>query len=146
MTNTNAPSPTTSLGLLFLRVAVGAIFAAHGAQKVFEYTLAGTTASFAAMGIPLAEVAAPLIAFLELIGGVLLTLGFFTRPISILLAINMAVAALLVHASSGLWVGDGGYEFVAILGAVALALAFTGAGRYSLDRGLLHRRVPAWLI
>lgn len=145
MTNPTTSSAPSSLGLLVLRVVVGAIFAAHGAQKIFEFTLPGTIASFTAMGAPLPAIAAPFVAFLELGGGILLALGFFTRVVGVLLAINMTVALVLVHLPAGLWVGNGGYEFVAVLGAAALALALIGAGRFSLDRALLHGRVPAWL-
>lgn len=145
MTNTTAPSPSASLGLLVLRVVVGLIFAAHGAQKIFEYTLPGTIGSFADMGVPLPEIAAPVVAFVELIGGILLALGLFTRPVGILLAIDMLVAIVAVHLPAGLWVGEGGYEFVAVLGVAALALAFTGAGRFSLDGAFLRGRAPAWL-
>jgi putative oxidoreductase len=145
MTNRTRTSAAASLGLLVLRIVVGAIFAAHGAQKVFEYTIPGTVGSFAEMGVPLAEFAAPLVAFLELIGGVLLILGFLTRPIGILLAVDMVVALVLVHLSAGLWVASGGYEFVAVLGAASLALALTGAGRFSIDGAFLRGRAPAWL-
>lgn len=145
MTNTTAPSAATSLGLLVLRVVVGAVFAAHGAQKIFEYTIPGTIGSFSGMGVPLPEIAAPVVAFIELIGGILLALGLFTRPVGILLAVDMVVALLAVHLPAGLWVGEGGYEFVAVLGVAALALAFTGAGRFSLDGAFLRGRVPAWL-
>ncbi|MFJ4223198.1 DoxX family protein [Microbacterium sp. NPDC089695] len=145
MTNTTAPAATTSWGLLVLRIVVGAVFFAHGAQKIFEFTLAGTIGSFAGMGVPLPEIAAPVVAFVELIGGAMLVLGLFTRLAGVLLAVDMLVALVLVHLSAGLWVGDGGYEFVAVLGAVALALAFTGAGRFSVDRGVLRGRAPAWL-
>lgn len=145
MTNTTAPSAAPSFGLLVLRLVVGGIFAAHGAQKVFEYTIPETIGSFSGMGIPLPEIAAPLVAFLELIGGILLALGLFTRPVGILLAVDMVVALVAVHLPAGLWVGEGGYEFVAVLGVAALALAFTGAGRFSLDGAFLRGRVPAWI-
>lgn len=145
MTNTTAPSAAASLGLLVLRVVVGAVFAAHGAQKIFEYTIPGTIGSFAGMGVPMPEIAAPFVAFVELIGGILLVLGLFARLAGILLAIDMVVALVLVHLSAGLWVGEGGYEFVAVLGAAALALALTGAGRFSIDGAFLRGRVPAWL-
>lgn len=145
MTNTKAPSAAPSLGLLVLRVVVGAIFAAHGAQKIFEFTLPGTIGSFAGMGVPLPEIAGPVVAFVELIGGILLILGLLTRPVAILLAIDMIAALVAVHLPAGLWVGDGGYEFVAVLGAAALALALTGAGRFSLDGAFLRGRAPAWL-
>jgi len=146
MTNTTAPSSSASLGLLVLRVVVGLIFVAHGAQKIFEYTLPGTIGSFADMGVPLPEIAAPFVAFIELIGGALLALGLFTRPVGILLAVDMIVAIVAVHLPAGLWVGEGGYEFVAVLGVAALALAFTGAGRFSIDGAVLRGRAPAWLV
>ncbi|WP_101848062.1 DoxX family protein [Zhihengliuella sp. ISTPL4] len=147
MTNTTAPaSSAPSLGLLVLRIVVGAIFAAHGAQKIFEFTIPGTIGSFAGMGVPLAEIAAPVVAFLELIGGILLILGLLTRPVGVLLAVDMLVALVLVHLPAGLWVTAGGYEFVAVLGAAALALALTGAGRYSIDAAALRGRAPAWLV
>lgn len=146
MTNTTARNATgISWGLLVLRVVTGVVFIAHGAQKIFEYTLPGTVQSFAGMGVPLPEIAAPLVAFVELIGGAMLVIGLFTRLAGILLAVDMAVALVLVHLSAGLWVGEGGYEFVAVLGAVALALALAGAGRFSVDRGVLRGRAPAWL-
>ena len=145
MTNTTAPSAAASLGLLVLCIVVGAVFTAHGAQKIFEYTIPGTIGSFAGMGVPMPEIAAPFVAFVELIGGILLVLGLFTRLAGILLAIDMVVALVLVHLAAGLWVGEGGYEFVAVLGAAALALALTGAGRFSLDGAFLRGRVPAWL-
>lgn len=145
MTNTTRPSASVSLGLLVLRVVVGAVFAAHGAQKIFENTIPGTVEGFRGMGIPLAEIAAPVVAYVELIGGFLLIFGLFTRLAGILLAVDMVVALVSVHLPAGLWVGDGGYEFVAVLGVAALALAFAGAGRFSLDGALLRGRVPAWI-
>lgn len=145
MTNTTASSAPTSFGLLVLRVVVGIVFIAHGAQKIFEYTLPGTIGSFAGMGVPLPEIAAPVVAFVELLGGILLVLGLFTRPVGILLAADMLVALVLVHLPAGIWVAEGGWEFVAVLGAAALAVAFTGAGKFSVDRAVLRGRVPAWL-
>ncbi len=145
MTNTTASTPAASFGLLVLRIVVGAVFAAHGAQKIFEFTIPGTIGSFSDMGVPLPEIAAPVVAFVEFIGGILLILGVFTRLVGLLLAVDMIVALIAVHLPAGLWVGEGGYEFVAVLGAAALALAFTGAGRLSVDGAFLRGRVPAWL-
>jgi putative oxidoreductase len=54
---------STSLALLVLRLAVGAVFIAHGAQKVFVYGFVGTSGSFAEMGVPMAEVAGPVVAW-----------------------------------------------------------------------------------
>lgn len=135
------PRTTTSIGLLILRIVAGAVFAAHGAQKVFEFTLPGTVEAFTAMGAPLPAVTGPAIALLELVGGALLILGVLTRPVALLLAADMVGAIALVHLPAGLWVDGGGVEFVAVLGAAALALAFTGAGSVSGDRLLLRGRL-----
>ena len=52
-------------------------------------------------------------------------------------------AALIVHAGNGVMASDGGWELVGVIGAVALALAAVGAGRYSVDHALATRRTPA---
>ncbi|TFD88552.1 DoxX family protein [Cryobacterium lactosi] len=129
-----------SLALLVLRLAVGAVFIAHGAQKVFVFGFAGTSGSFADMGVPLAEVVGPLVGLLELIGGALLVLGLATRLIGAALAVNMLVATVLVHLSAGIFVTEGGYEFTLVLGASAVAFVLAGAGRFSLDALLTQSR------
>lgn len=85
------------------------------------------------MGVPAAEIMAPTVTWLELIGGVLLILGAGTRLGGLLLAVNMVGAIVLVHGSAGFYASNGGYEFVLLLGATALALVFTGAGSFALD-------------
>ncbi|WP_295011965.1 DoxX family protein [uncultured Microbacterium sp.] len=135
---TNTTKPAAAFGLLVLRIVTGGIFAAHGAQKVFEFTLPGTVQAFSGMGAPLPEFTGPAIAFLELIGGILLIAGLFTRPVALLLVVDMIGAIVLVHLGQGIWSADGGWEFPAVLAAVALALALTGAGRFGLDRAVLR--------
>ncbi|WP_309124664.1 DoxX family protein [Arthrobacter sp.] len=130
----------TTTARTILRVVVGFLFAAHGWQKYNEWTIAGTTAAFGDMGIPMAEVAAPLIATLELVGGIALILGLLTRPVAALLTLDMLGALILVHLSAGVFVADGGYELVLLLGAAALALALVGPGRASADYALFGRR------
>lgn len=152
-TTTSSETPTThtvpgfpsapSLALLLLRVAFGAIFIAHGAQKVFVFGFAGVSGSFADMGVPLASVAGPAVGLLELVGGVLLVLGLGTRVVGILLAIDMVVATILVHLPSGIFASEGGYELTLALAAAALALALAGAGRFSLDALVTRRRSDA---
>ncbi|HEY8753080.1 MAG TPA: DoxX family protein [Arthrobacter sp.] len=123
-----------------LRVILGFLFAAHGWQKFNEWTIAGTQAAFAQMGVPAANVSAPLIAGLELAGGIALILGVLTRVVAALLAADMIGALVLVHAPAGVFADKGGYELVLLLGAAALALALTGAGRMSVDRVLFGRK------
>ena len=130
----------TTTARTILRVVVGFLFAAHGWQKYNEWTIAGTTAAFGDMGIPMAEVTAPVIATLELVGGIALILGLLTRPIAILLVLDMLGALVLVHLSAGVFVANNGYELVLLLGAAALALALVGPGRASADYALFGRR------
>lgn len=133
---------TSSLGLLIARLALGVIFTMHGWQKFHQWTISGVEASFTQMGIPGAAIAAPIVTILELLGGILLILGVATRLIGVLLVCDMAGAIMFAHGAAGFFVDEGGYEYVVVLGAVALALAFTGAGIYSIDHGIAGRRRP----
>lgn len=132
-------SRLTTAALTILRVALGFLFAAHGFQKFNEWTIAGTQAAFTQMGVPAANLTAPLVAGLELVGGIALILGVLTRVVAALLAVNMIGALFLVHAAAGVFADKGGYELVLLLGTAALALALTGAGRVSVDRALFGR-------
>jgi putative oxidoreductase len=132
-------STLTTTALTTLRVIVGFLFAAHGWQKFNEFTIAGTQASFAKMGVPAAEIAAPLVATLELVGGIGLILGVLTRVFGVLLAVDMLGALFLVHAPAGVYAAAGGYELVLILATAAFAVALTGAGRLSVDNAAFSR-------
>ena len=123
----NQPALTTSARTI-LRVIAGFLFAAHGWQKFNEFTIAGTQAAFTQMGVPAAQAVAPVVATLELVGGVALILGVLTRVFAALLALDMLGALFLVHASAGVFVATGGYELVLILAAAA-------AGRGPRRRG-----------
>jgi putative oxidoreductase len=133
-------SALTTTALTILRVVVGFIFAAHGWQKYNEFTIAGTQASFAQLRVPAPEIAAPLVATLELVGGIALILGMLTRVFAALLTLDMLGALVLVHAPKGVFVSQGGYELVLVLAAASLAIALAGPGRISVDHALFARR------
>lgn len=133
------PTPA-SIGLTVLRVVLGVTFFLHGWQKFTEWTIAGTQASFAEMGVPLAEVAAPAVAVLELAGGALLVLGLATRVVAALLVLVMLGALVLVHLPAGFFVADGGIELVLLLAAASLLFALAGAGRWSVDHLIAAKR------
>ena len=132
-------STLTTTARTILRIVAGFIFAAHGWQKFNEFTIEGTQAAFAQMGVPAANLAAPAVATLELVGGIALILGVLTRVFAALLAVDMLGALFLVHASAGIFVAAGGYELVLILAAAALAVALVGAGKVSVDMALFGR-------
>src|SRR5690606_12581388 len=105
-----------ALGLGILRVVLGIVFAAHGAQRLFLMGLPGLTEGFAAMGVPLAGVAAPAVALLEFIGGLSLIAGLFVAPIAIGLTVVVVGAVFFAHLPAGFFLPNG-YEFVLTLGA-----------------------------
>ena len=130
----------SDLGLLVARLLIGAIFAAHGYQKLVTFGLAGATESFRGMGVPAPEIAAPVVAIVELVGGILLVLGLLTPVVAVLVAIVMAGAYFYVHQANGIYAAENGWELVAVIGLAALTFAVTGPGRFSLDALLGRRR------
>jgi putative oxidoreductase len=128
-------------GLAALRVIVGAVFMAHGAQKLFIWGIDGVAGGFASMGIPLAAIAGPAVGVTEFVGGLALVVGLFTRVASAGLAAVMLGALLMVHLPAGFFLPDGG-EFVLVLLAASASLALMGPGGFSVD-GVLRRRAGA---
>ena len=132
------------LGLAILRVVVGIVFIAHGAQKFFQFGIPGTIGAFTQMGVPLPGITAPLVSALELGGGVLLVLGLLTPLVALLLAIDMLAAILLVHLPAGFFLPNG-YEFALTLMSACLALVLAGPGAAAVDNVLFERRRTASL-
>lgn len=127
-------------GALALRVPVGIIFAAHGAQKLFGwfggYGLDGTGQFFDSVGLSPGYLMAMLAGMAEFFGGLALVFGLLVRPASAVLAFAMLVAIVAVHWSKGFFVGAGGYEYALALLAASMSLLVSGAGRVSLDAAL----------
>lgn len=130
-------------GALALRVPVGIIFAAHGAQKLFGafggHGLEGTGQFFGSVGLNPGYLMALLAGAAEFFGGLALVLGLLVRPAAAVLAFAMLIAIVVVHASQGFFLDKGGYEYALALFAASVALLFTGAGRHSVDAALAAR-------
>jgi putative oxidoreductase len=128
------------LGLLVLRVIVGALFVGHGAQKLFGlfggHGVSGTAGFFDSLGLRPGKLHAIGAGTAEVAGGVLLALGLVTPLAAVLVTAVMTAAVLTVHLRNGVWVTANGYEYNLVLVAVAFALAGVGAGDWSLDNAL----------
>ena len=117
------------LGLLILRLALALIFVFHGYPKLVRAD-AGMREFFMQHGFPGYFVG--LAGILECLGGGLLVIGLFTRPVALLLAIEMGIVIWKVKLVHGVMaVSD--YQFELALGAACLLLATVGAGVLSMD-------------
>ena len=127
---------------LVIRGSMGVIFAYHGWQKL-ERGLGGFTQFVDSLGVPLPDIVAPAVAYLELVGGIMLVAGFLTRVVALLLALQMIGTTYLVKLDAGLIApmgGGAGAEIDVALWAGMVALLFTGPGVLSLDRVLRIER------
>lgn len=123
------------LGLAILRVVLGVVFIAHGIPKL-SGGIEETAGFFEMLNIPAPLVTAWFIALLETLGGLMLLVGFFVTPVSLLLSIHMFVGIILVHAENGFYVvgeGQGGIAFNLLLIASLLAMIFCGPGLAAID-------------
>jgi putative oxidoreductase len=84
------------------------------------------------IGMPAPNVLAPVVAAVELLGGLALVLGLFTRWVAVPLAIVMLVAAVAVHLKQGFFLPNG-YEYTLVLLAANVSLFLAGSGELALD-------------
>ena len=132
-----------SYATLALRIPVGVIFIAHGAQKLFGwfggYGLDATGQWMDSIGLGPGFIMALLAGSAEFFGGLFLLLGILTRPSAIALSITMVVAIFSVHFENGLFMANNGYEFGLVLLAASVSLALSGAGKLALDNILAKK-------
>jgi putative oxidoreductase len=123
---------TAPYAALLLRVTLGALFLAHAGLKLVVFTPAGTAKFFASIGLP-GELAYVAIA-VEVIGGVALILGLWTRIAALVLTPILLVAILKVHGGAGFFFtnANGGWEYPAFWAVALLVQALLGDGAYAL--------------
>ena len=130
----------SSWGAVALRLPVGIIFMAHGAQKLFGwfggYGLEGTGQWMASIGLEPGYLMALLSGSAEFFGGLALLLGLLTRPAALVTAFTMVMAIITVHIGNGLFMSNNGYEFGLALLAATISLLITGGGNLSADQSL----------
>lgn len=127
-------------GVSVVRILVGIIFMAHGAQKLFGlfggYGLEGTGQWMESIGLAPGYLMALLSGSAEFFGGLALVVGLLARPAALALSVTLVVAIFSVHIGNGLFMSNNGYEFALALLAGSVAVLIEGAGRLSLDRVL----------
>lgn len=128
----NNGSATKSWGIALLRIVVGITFLMHGGQKLFMgfQNVAGFLGS---VGIPLPTLAGVVLTLVEFVGGIALILGLLTRYAAALLAVDMLVAIITVHAKNGFFASSGGVEFPLLLLVANINLILAGAGALGID-------------
>jgi putative oxidoreductase len=119
-----------------VRVVVGVMFLMHVWGK-FKIGAGAVAANIMAKnGLEPAVTWAYIVMALEVIGGICIVIGLFTRFFGAALAIEMLIALVVVHLPKGYAAGAGGYEYVLLIGAVCFLIALRGGGPYSVDRAI----------
>ena len=142
------------LGLLVIRVVFGLVYAAHGAQKLFGwfggYGIAGTGGFLETLGFRPGKSFAIAAGLGEFLGGLFLAFGFLGAVGPALIVAGMIVAMLTVHRKNKFFVSTNGIEHPLMYTTVAVGIALTGPGRYSLDAAVgkmwLETPTITWIV
>ena len=123
------------LAATLLRVSMGGLFLAHAGLKLFVFTPAGTAGYFASLGLP--GPLAYLVIAAELIGGIALILGLYSRWVALALVPILLGAIYASHGAAGFFFSNegGGWEFPAFWAVALVAQALLGDGAFALRRG-----------
>ena len=119
------------------RLALGAIFVAHGSQKLFGAFggrgFEATQQMMGQMGLQPAPLWAVLLVVAEFFGGLGLLFGLLTRLSAVGIVVVMIVAVATVHGKHGFFLQNQGYEYNLALIGLAISLLFSGAGKFSIE-------------
>lgn len=141
----NNSTSSTNYGAFLTRITLGSILLAHGALKVFVFTIPGTVGFFESLGLP--AIVAYLTIIGEVAGGTALILGIYPRLVA-LLSLPILVGAAWVHLGNG-WLFSnegGGWEFPVLLTVLAVVVAIQGAGSFAIRRlPIVDRLIPTSL-
>ncbi|MFT6910492.1 MAG: putative oxidoreductase [Oleiphilaceae bacterium] len=136
---------TTNHGAFLIRFTLGSILLAHGALKIFVFTIPGTVGFFGSLGLP--AIVAYLTIFGEVVGGAALILGIYPRLVA-LLSLPILLGAAWVHSGNG-WLFSnegGGWEFPVLLVVLSIVVAIQGAGSFAIKKiPGVDRVIPALL-
>jgi len=123
---------TAPYAALLLRLTLGLLFLAHASLKLFVFTPAGTAKFFASVGLP-SELAYVVIAA-EVLAGIALILGIWTRLVAIAATPILLGAIFTVHGAAGFFFNNpnGGWEYPAFWTIALIVLALLGDGAYAL--------------
>ncbi len=139
----------TGLLLTLLRVVVGLMLSAHGAQKLLGWFggkgMPGAIQMTEHLGFKPAAFWAWILALVEVVGGLCLTFGLFTPIAAAALIGDMIVAIAKVHGPHGFWSTNGGFEYNLLIIVSLLVVGLTDPGIYSLDYALHFTWPVVWL-
>lgn len=132
-----SPSPWTGRMLSIFRIVAGVMFLSAGTMKIFGYPAnpmpnMPPIELMSQMGIG---------GLMEVVGGLLIVLGLFTRPTAFILAGEMAVAYFQFHAPQAFWPTENGGVAAVMYCFFFLYLVFAGAGPWSVDAAIARSRV-----
>jgi len=143
----NDPSSGVDIGILLLRIVLAGTMGAHGLQKLFGLFdgpgIDGFARALSGFGFTSQTTLLAWVTALSEVGGSVLILFGVLTPLGAAAVLGVALNMVYLLAPTGFFMGpETGFEFELLLGVVALALLFTGAGRYALDRNTPWGRSP----
>ncbi|MBU3741044.1 MAG: DoxX family protein [Candidatus Kapabacteria bacterium] len=121
----------SDLSHLLLRVVLGVLLVYHGTSKVFD-GMQGLASNLAELGWPWPTLQAFAASYIEFAGGILITVGLFTRPVSLFIVAQFTIITFVYHGADPFKVQEKAFMFL----VMASMLTLMGPGRWSVDARL----------